>query len=70
MGNYGGSTQVHMLKANSPAKDAVVGNDAPLFDQRGLPRPGPDGSFDIGAVERQDSESNLAPRLYLPLLVR
>ena len=70
MGNYGGSTQVHMLKANSPAKDAVVGNDAPLFDQRGLPRPGPDGSFDIGAVERQDNDSNLAPRLYLPLLER
>jgi hypothetical protein len=68
--NYGGPTQVHMLKLGRPAKDGVVGNDAPLTNQRGLPRPGPDGSYDIGAVERQPTGSDLAPRLYLPLIVR
>ncbi len=70
LGNYGGPTQVHMIKSDSPAKDGVVGSDAPLIDQRGLPRPGPDGSYDIGAVERQPNDSDLAPRIYLPLLLR
>ncbi len=78
LGNYGGPTTgvehspllTHMIKVNSPAKDGVVGNDAPLSDERGLPRPGPDGSFDIGAVERQDSDGDAIPRLWLPLIVR
>ncbi|MBI5879654.1 MAG: hypothetical protein HZB53_18545 [Chloroflexi bacterium] len=70
LGNYGGPTQVHMLKLGSPAIAGIVGNAAPLTDQRSLPRPEADGSFDIGAVERQLADSNLAPRLYLPLIVR
>ena len=70
LGNYGGPTMVHMLKLGSPAVDGIVGSDAPATDQRGLPRPGPDGSYDIGAVERQPTDSNLAPRLYLPLIKR
>jgi hypothetical protein len=70
LGNYGGPTLVHMLKANSPAIAGIVGSDAPLTDQRGKVRPGPDGSFDIGAVERQPTDSDLAPRLYLPMLRR
>jgi hypothetical protein len=39
------------------------------FVQRGFPRP-PDGSYDIGALERQANDSDLAPRLYLPLIKR
>jgi hypothetical protein len=70
LGNYGGPTLVHMLKLGSPAIDGVVGTDAPTADQRGAPRPNPFGSFDIGAVERQPNDSDLAPRLYLPLIVR
>jgi hypothetical protein len=69
LGNYGGSTQVHMLKLGSPAIDGIVGSDAPATDQRGLPRPQGNG-YDIGAVERQPSDSDLAPRVYLPLSTR
>ena len=69
LGNYGGPTLVHMLRVGSPALDGVVGNDAPLTDQRGLPRP-QGGGYDIGAVERQPGETGLLPRLYLPLIVR
>lgn len=75
LGNYGGPTQVHMLNTGSPAIDAIVGSDAPGTDQRGQPRPA-DGNgdtivaFDIGAVERQPSDSTLVPTLYLPLLLR
>jgi len=58
LGNYGGPTLVHMLKLGSPAIAGVLGNDAPATDQRGQPRPGPDGSYDIGAVERQPADSN------------
>jgi predicted outer membrane repeat protein len=70
LGNYGGPTLVHMLKLGSPAIAGVVGNDAPAIDQRGQPRPGSDGSYDIGAVERQPDDSSLAPRVYLPLVWR
>jgi hypothetical protein len=59
-----------MLKLGSPAIAGVVGSDAPGTDQRGQSRPGPDGSYDIGAVERQPADSDLAPRLYLPQVVR
>ena len=69
LGNYGGPTQVHMLKSLSPAKDGIVGTDAPGTDQRGVLRP-QDLGFDIGAVERQPGASDLAPRLYLPLIRR
>jgi hypothetical protein len=70
LGNYGGPTLVHMLKAGSPAIAGVVGSDAPNQDQRLQPRPGSDGSYDIGAVERQPADSDVAPRLYLPEVVR
>jgi hypothetical protein len=33
-------------------------------------RPGPDGSFDIGAVERQQSDVNAIPNVWLPRIVR
>jgi hypothetical protein len=69
LGNYGGPTLVHMLKLGSPALDGVVGSDAPATDQRGVLRPQGVG-FDIGAVERQAADSDLAPRLYLPLILR
>jgi hypothetical protein len=52
----------------------VGGNAAPASDQRGVLRPqtipGYPGGYDIGAVERQTGDSDLAPRLYLPLVVR
>jgi CSLREA domain-containing protein len=71
LGNYGGPTLVHMLKLGSPAIDGVVGTDAPSTDQRGVGRPQPlGGQFDIGSVERQPTDSSLAPRLYLPLIKR
>ncbi len=70
LGNYGGPTLTHMLNLGSPAIAGVVGNDAPAIDQRGQPRPGPDGSYDIGAVERQPGDSSLVPRAYLPLVMR
>ena len=56
-----------MLKAGSPAINGVVGSDVPNDDQRGYPRLVP---YDLGAVERQPGDSDLAPRLYLPLLRR
>jgi predicted outer membrane repeat protein len=70
LGNYGGPTLVNMLKLGSPAIGGVVGSNAPTADQRDQPRPGPDGSYDIGAVERQPGDSDLAPRLYLPQIAR
>jgi hypothetical protein len=60
LGNYGGPTQVHMLKAGSPAIDGVAGSDAPTTDQRGKPRP-QGGGYDIGAVERQPDDSDVPP---------
>ncbi len=69
LGNYGGPTLVHMPKLGSPAIDGVVGSDAPAIDQRGLPRPVLPG-YDIGAVERQPGDSSLAPRIYLPLVLK
>ena len=66
LGNYGGPTQVHMLKPGSPAIDGVLGSDAPTTDQRGVARP-QGGGYDIGAVERRSSDSSLAPREYLPV---
>jgi predicted outer membrane repeat protein len=70
LGNYGGLTPVHMLKLGSPAIAGVVGSDAPNVDQRSQPRPGADGNYDIGAVERHPADTSLAPRLYLPQLAR
>ena len=65
----GGPTLVHMPEHNGPVIDGVVGNDAPATDQRGQLRPGLLG-YDLGAVERQLDDSDLAPRLYLALLRR
>lgn len=65
---YGGPTLVHMPKVTSPAKDGVVGNDAPLVDQRGQPRPGSDGSYDIGAVEREPWDVDFLGHLLLPII--
>jgi predicted outer membrane repeat protein len=59
LSNYGGPTQVHLPKANSPAVDGIVGSDAPPIDQRGIPRPQFNG-YDIGAVEFAPSD---IPRL-------
>ena len=58
LGDYGGPTLVHMLKVGSPAIAGVLGNDAPVADQRGRPRPGSDGNYDIGAVERQPDDAS------------
>jgi hypothetical protein len=57
------------LWTGSPAIDGVTGFNAPANDQRGFSRP-QGGGFDIGAVERQPMDSDLAPRLYLPLMRR
>jgi len=70
LGNYGGPTLVHMLKHNSPVLDSVIGNGPSLFDQRGRQRPGVTGSWDPGAVERQLTDSDLAPWNWLPLARR
>ena len=68
LGNYGGPTRVHMPKTGSPAINGVAGSDAPNSDQRGKPRP--IGAYDIGAVERQSADTNIAPGLYLPFIRR
>jgi predicted outer membrane repeat protein len=69
LGDFGGWTLVHMLKTGSPAIDGVAGSDAPFFDQRGQPRPA-GGGYDIGAVERQPTDSDLPPLLYLPMVIK
>jgi hypothetical protein len=57
LGAYGGPTLVHMLATGSPAIDGVLGNDAPVTDQRGIARPQGLG-YDIGAVERTATDTN------------
>lgn len=69
LGDFGGDTLVQMLEIGSPAIDGVAGSDAPLIDQRNLPRP-QGGGYDIGAVERQPGDTDLPPGLYLPLIIR
>jgi predicted outer membrane repeat protein len=77
LGNYGGPTLVHMLKLGSPAIDSgdnTVCAAPPInnFDQRSAARVGlgTGTECDIGAVERLASDSDLVPRLYLPLIKR
>jgi predicted outer membrane repeat protein len=73
LGNYGGATLVHMLEHGSPAIDGVIGSNAPAKDQRGQNRPangGQGGGYDIGAVERQPGDTDLAHWLWLPLAQR
>jgi hypothetical protein len=55
--------------AVASAVTVVVGTPSLATDQRGRPR-SVDGNCDIGAVERQPADSDLAPSLYLPLSVR
>ena len=62
LGSYGGPTQVHMLKHNSPVLDGVIGNGLSTTDQRGKPRPGVGTlGWDPGAVERQSTDSTWPP---------
>jgi predicted outer membrane repeat protein len=77
LGNYGGPTLVHMLKLGSPPIDGGDNTRCALpfifnRDQRGAARHGlgTGTECDIGAVERQSNDSDLAPRLYLPLIMR
>jgi hypothetical protein len=67
LADFGGPTQTHMPEPDSPAIDGVVGSNAPAIDQRGEPRPAI-GGYDIGAVERQKDDTELVPRLWLPLV--
>jgi CSLREA domain-containing protein len=50
LGNYGGSTQTHLLQLGSPALNAGSNTGAPATDQRGIARP-QGAAVDIGAVE-------------------
>ncbi len=50
LNNNGGPTETMALVPGSPAIDAIYDASAPLFDQRGVPRPLGDRS-DIGAFE-------------------
>ncbi|MBS1790757.1 MAG: putative Ig domain-containing protein [Acidobacteria bacterium] len=59
LGNYGGSTQTHLLLAGSPAHNAGTITGAPAMDQRGYTRP-VGGVVDIGAVEN-DVTLTIAP---------
>ena len=69
LGSYGGPTLTHLPLATSPAVNAVLGNDCPLADQRGVVRP--QGLFcDMGAVERQPGDPTIVPWLWIPLIVR
>jgi hypothetical protein len=73
LGNYGGLTLVHMPEHNSPAIDGVSGANAPTDDQRLKPRPangGQGNGYDIGAVERQPTDTDKSPWLWLPLVRR
>jgi len=73
LGNYGGPTLVHMPEHTSLAIDGVSGANAPADDQRLKPRPangGQGNGYDIGAVERQPTDNDWAPWLWLPLVRR
>lgn len=65
----GGLLPMHLPRANSLLVDMVIGSDYPTTDQRGYPRPQGVGA-DAGAVERQSTDPDLAPILYLPLVTR
>jgi hypothetical protein len=67
LGDYGGPTQVHMLKQSSPAIDAASGLYAYPTDQRGVSRPQGSG-YDIGAVEV--TESDHVKKVYLPMAIK
>lgn len=59
----GGFTKTHMPVKGSPAIDAVLNNNCPNEDQRGVTRP-QKAYCDIGAVEYTD------PILFLPLVIK
>jgi predicted outer membrane repeat protein len=72
----GGSTENHLLLSGSPALDAGSpltpgsgGFACAASDQRGVARP-QGAACDSGAVERQPSDSDIVPWLYLPLILR
>ncbi|HEX5688570.1 MAG TPA: choice-of-anchor Q domain-containing protein, partial [Roseiflexaceae bacterium] len=69
LGNYGGSTLVHMPKSGSLAIDGIFGSDVPSYDQRGVLRPQGAG-YDIGAVERRAIDADYPPRAYIPMVIR
>lgn len=66
LGNYGGSTQTHLLLIGSPAIDFGTNAGCPSNDQRGLTRP--ISTCDVGAVERQSID--ISYFLNLPLILR
>lgn len=74
LANHGGPTQTHLPRLGSAALntgDNAVCASPPVnnLDQRGVLRP--QGAVcDIGAVERQPSDSDVVPWLYLPLIRR
>lgn len=74
LGDYGGPTFTHLLRADSPAIDAGDNSACPATDQRGVARPldGDDvaGAIcDIGAVE-YDPATDGYEYLFLPLIMR
>jgi hypothetical protein len=76
LADNGGTTQTHLPQPGSPAIDFVAsGCPPPATDQRGAARPvdaDNNGTVwcDAGAVERQPTDSNLAPWVYLPLVIK
>jgi CSLREA domain-containing protein len=59
LGNYGGRTPTHALRASSTAIDRPGANGPPFIDQRGVERP-VGTSVDIGAFEYCPMVTNLA----------
>ena len=70
LANNGGSTKTHLPQIGSPAINGVVGSDCPSVDQRGVSRPQPGGSCDIGSVERAPSDPPYPIGAYLPFIRR
>ncbi len=69
----GGPTRVHLPRQGSILLDMILGSDAPNVDQRGYPRPAPGipgNAYDVGAVERQATDPDLMPMIYIPLVRR
>jgi len=65
----GGPTPTHLPLPNSPAIDFGSNADCPPTDQRGVLRPQGAGC-DVGAVERQATDVDILPKMWLPLIKR